>query len=250
MTKLVLLFTLVSCAVFSQDINNYKYVIVPKKFAIFNEQNKYNLNTSSKLLLEKYGFIAVMDDEIPTEIANNRCQSLFMDLIDNNGLLVTKLKIVLKDCAGAIVYETALGRSREKSFDIAFRSAFREAAKSFETLNYKYNGVGTVAVVAVKQSKLNNETVITDSNETSIVAAEPSKTVANNALYAQPISNGFQLVNTEPKVMYKIYTTSNSTVFIGFKGTQQGVFLKKNTDWYFEYYHQDKFYVEQVAVKF
>ena len=40
----------------AQNINDYKYVIVPAKFDAFKEPNKYNLNVNTKLLLQKYGW--------------------------------------------------------------------------------------------------------------------------------------------------------------------------------------------------
>lgn len=69
-------------------------------------------------------------------------------------------------------------------------------------------------------------------------------------LYAQPITNGFQLVNTEPKVIYKIYNTTVKDYFIASKGDLQGVLYAKDNQWFFEYYQNDKLISEQLEVKF
>ena len=99
----------------AQSVNDYKYVIVPAKFNAFKEPNKYNLNINTKLLLQKYGFeVFMIDDELPTEIANSRCKALFADVVEEKALMISKLKIVLKDCKDKVVFETAVGKSREK----------------------------------------------------------------------------------------------------------------------------------------
>jgi hypothetical protein len=42
-------------------------------------------------------------------------------------------------------------------------------------------------------------------------------------LYAQPIVNGFQLVNSTPKVVMKVFKTSSSTCLIAMRESIQGV---------------------------
>ncbi len=254
MKKLVLIFILGTFTTFSQTINDYKYVIVPEKFDFLKVANRFNLNTSTKLLLEKYGFIVYMNNqELPAEIANNRCESLTAHLMEENTVLQTKVKLLLKDCQGKVVYETQMGASREKDYAVAYNKAFREAAKSFETLNYKYNGSITTSLTE-KPLAINKSNVVTEdfkSSQTAIpTVGPPTHTFSNVHFYAQPIENGFQLVNTEPKVIYKIYNTSDPDVFFAAKGEQQGVFFKKENNWYFEYYQSNKLYSENVGVKF
>lgn len=255
MKKIVLsLILLLSFASFSQSINDYQYVIVPKKFDFFKTEDKYGLNTSVKLLLQKYGFKAYFNDE---DFANgnvgNRCDFLTADLVNESGLMVTKLRVLLKDCKGNVVYQTEVGSSREKLYSSAYNLALRDAAKSFETLNYQYNGsqpteksLGKIGEPA--EVKLATEAKV--ASETAMSTTKPTQVLVSGALYAQPIANGYQLVNTEPKVMYKIYHTSVKDYFIASKGDVNGVFFAKDNSWFFEYYQNDKLVSESVEVKF
>lgn len=87
MKKIILLFLLQFACGFAQNINDYQYVIVPKKFTIFNEEDKFKLNTLTKLVLEKYGFKPFFINDIPEEISKNRCQILFADLDEKKACL-------------------------------------------------------------------------------------------------------------------------------------------------------------------
>ena len=252
--KKYIVFLLFSLPIFSQSINDYQYVIVPIKFDFLKENDKFRLNTVTKLLLEKYGFKTYLSNEdIPYEILNNKCELLYASLSEDNGLFITKVKVVLKDCKENVVFETQFGSSREKDYVIAYNQALREAAKSFETLNYKYkeNQSSTKSKedsVKPTESKVASEIIRVSA--TDIPISGPTKTLANGQFYAQPIENGFQLVNTEPKVIYKIYNTSVPDFFIASKGEQQGVFFKMENSWFFEYYQFNKLYSENVGVKF
>ncbi|MGV9004255.1 hypothetical protein [Flavobacterium sp.] len=254
MKKIVLLFILTTFSMFSQTINDYQYVIVPAKYDFLKSDDRFNLNTTTKFLLEKYGFIVYMNNqELPNEIANNRCTSLTANLVNENTMLQTKVKLVLKDCQDKVVFETELGTSRAKDYAKAYNEAFRDAAKSFETLNYKYNGSNKT--VLAKKPTVTAQTNVTSevfkSSETAVpLNRNPTNTMANGHFYAQPIENGFQLVNTEPKVIYTLYNTSIPDFFIATKGEQQGVFFKKADNWYFEYYQSNTLYSENVGVKF
>ena len=69
-------------------------------------------------------------------------------------------------------------------------------------------------------------------------------------MYAQATANGYQLVDASPKVVYKLYATSRSDLFIAMKGNNQGILIQKENQWFFEYYENEKLVSEKVAVKF
>jgi hypothetical protein len=234
MKKILLLLVLfLTTTAFSQNVNDYEYVIVPAKFSFLKVDDKYRLNTNSRLLLQKYGFKSVFpSDSMPSEIANNNCKKLYFDLVEDNKLLITKIKIVLKDCREKVLFESDYGTSKEKELEIAYNKALREAGKSFDKLNYKYNG-----------------------KNNSSITQEPSKTIVSETdsetfYFAQPIANGFQVVDNEPKVIMKLYYTSQKNVFLGIKGTINGVVISKENHWFFEYYENGKMISELLNLKF
>jgi len=227
----------------AQSVNDYKYVIIPAKFDAFNDPNKYNLNVNTKLLLQKYGFeVFMIEDELPAEIANNRCKALFANVIEDKSFMVTKLKIVLKDCKEKVVYETALGKSREKEYKVAYNLAFRDAAKSFETLNYKYNGGNEIAVTTEEKQE--------PKEESKIYSLETNPENPEIFFFAQPINNGFQIVNSEPRVVMRLFNTSQKGVFIAVRGDEKGVVITKNGKWFFENYVDGKLVSEPINIRF
>lgn len=243
MKKIVLLFVLISSYAFSQSINDYEYVLVPAKFSIFKEKDKYRTSTNTKLLLQKYGFKSYfITDSIPTDIANTNCKKLTADLIEENSFFMTKVKIVLKDCQEKIIYETDFGSSREKDYTSAYIQALRDAGKSFEKLNYKYNG---------KSDLINAKSVAVS---IAVVPEVSTTTITENSsgvfYFAQPITNGFQVVDTEPKVIMKLYNTSQKNVFMAVKGAINGTVISKNGQWFFEYYDNGNLVSEPINLKF
>lgn len=249
MKKIVLVFILISGYAFSQTINDYQYVIVPAQFTDFKVNGKYSLNVSTKLLLQKYGFKAFLTtDSIPNEIANSNCKKLFADLVKDNGLLNVKIKIVLKDCRDKVLYESAYGESNEKELSIAYNIALREAAKSFEKLNYKYNGKNDIVT---KQVEIKNETTISEKLGGRVESTDINRSNSTSAFYfAQQITNGYQVVDSEPKVIMMLMNTSQKNVFIGAKGNINGVVISKNGQWFFEYYKDGNLVSEFLNLKF
>lgn len=226
--------------VVAQDLNNYKYALVPSKFSFSREKDEYRLNTLSKMFMQKYGFESYLDSEIlPSDFASDNCNKVYVDVIEDNSMMITKVKVVLKDCYNQVLFTSDEGKSRLKEYTAAYNQALREAFASFEKLNHQYNGN------VVSQKK--------ESQVEAKVEVKPTNSVASNvgaSLFAQPINNGFQIINAEPKVLYKIYKTSTKDFFIATKGTTQGVFFSRNNEWFFEYYQNDKLFSEKVEVKF
>ena len=63
-------------------------------------------------------------------------------------------------------------------------------------------------------------------------------------------ANGYQLIDSTPKVIMKVFSTSNKGCYIAVKGDIQGVLILKNNEWVFEYYQNDQLWSEVIAVKF
>jgi hypothetical protein len=242
MKKIVLLLVLVGNYAFSQSVNDYQYVMIPSKFSIFKEENKFNLNSLTKFMLKKYGFVALLPtDEISDEVANNNCKKLYADLANDNGLLNVKVKVILKDCKGNVVYETKFGKSNEKDLNTAYNIALREAGKSFETLNYKYNGKSE-ATTQVVESK--TEVTIP---KRSIEPTEISQ-LHSEPLFAKPFGeNGFQLLTNDtdvPRYVMTIYKTSSPDCYL----VNNSVLIRKSGKWFLEYYKEDKLVSELITI--
>ena len=233
----LLLFFFVFGTTFSQSINDYNTIIIPSKFNFLKETNQYRLNVLTKMFMDKKGFTTYFDtDELPTQLANNKCSSLFVDVLSDGNMFVTKLTVVLKDCRNKVLFTSIQGKSREKEYHAAYNEAIREAFASFEAIKYKYNG-------GVSNANLTSAVVV----ETKVANLN---SVNDLVLFAQPITNGFQLVDSTPRIWMKIYKTTSSTAFIAVKENLQGVLLLKNGEWFFEYYGNDILMSEKMTIKF
>ena len=103
---------------FSQtNLNNYKYVIVPKKYDFLKEEDQYRLNGLTKFLFEKYGFLTLMEgDDYPDDLLKNKCLALNSNVINDSGIFKTKLKIELEDCTDKVVFTSVFGETRESPY--------------------------------------------------------------------------------------------------------------------------------------
>jgi hypothetical protein len=246
---IVLLLVLASSLGFSQTVNDYKYAIVPSKFTFLKEKDQYRLNTLTKLLMEKYGFVTFFDTDIlPIEVAKNNCNKVFVEVQSNGTIFMTKLSIILKDCKNTILFTSVEGKSREKEYQTSYNQALREAFNSFYSLGYKYNGnnnLNSNSNVNAKESSNLKDSNLKDSN------LNEANIKANDlVLFAQPIENGFQLIDATPKVIMKIYKTSSPVCFIANKAGIQGVLISKENEWFFEYFDNSKLVSDKVEVKF
>jgi len=92
-----------------------------------------------------------------------------------------------------------------------------------------------------------------------IKQATPVKNAENKAgvpktmvvfLYAQPIPNGYQLMDDTSKVIMKIRNSSTKNVFIGQDNTKSGIVFKNDSVWIFEYYSGAELVQEELHIKF
>lgn len=252
----VLLLLLVSSFGIAQTLNDFKTVIVPLKYDFLKFENQYRIATLSKFNLNKVGLDVYYSNQlIPHEI--NRCAVLNYDIVKESGFLVTKLYVTFKDCYGKIVYQSKIGVSREKDFQLAYNDALNKAFESVYELEYQYNG-GANAIVEEKQVQSVKPKEIEEVKE--MVSVEPATTSivstattveSNQMLYAQALAGGnYQLIDSTPSIVMKIYKTSDANSFLAQKGNQQGILIKKDNQWFFEYYINDQLVSEKINVKF
>jgi len=251
----LLLFLLTSLS-FSQSLNDYKYAIVPSKFEFIKEKDQYRLNTLTKLLMEKYGFITYFDTDIlPNEVVENNCNKVYVDVKSNGNLFVTKLTVVLKDCKNTVVFTSVEGRSREKELQVAYNQALREAFTSFEKLDYKYSGKSNVKSNVnsnVNNNSNSNSNNNNNNNNNNNVKSNVKVPILNQNLFAKPLGeNLFQLLTNDtdiPNLVLTIAKTNNSSIFIVEEAMRQGVVYKNNNEWIFDYYENEKLISEKLNI--
>ncbi len=285
----LIVFLLGSLNGFAQvELNNYKYIIVPKKFDNFKKENKYKTSTLIKHLFTQEGFITAYDDALPEELNSNRCLGLLVFLNDESSLFTTKTSLILKDCSSQEVFRTQTGTSKIKDYNGAYSEALTEAFGSIKVLDYKYvpkNGNSEPLTVSFKndvknvekkimkepKNKVDDVVVIQEATpekqlyksnepvESNIKKAEPivakvDSIVANTpmaeVLYAQEIANGFQLVDSTPKIKIKLFKTSLPDYYIAQADNKNGAVYKKEGKWYFEYYSDNNLKTEELNIKF
>lgn len=238
-----IIFALFTVVGYSQNnINNYKYVIVPERFNFSRDDNQYGLNSTTRLLLEQKGFAALMSNEqLPPALAANRCNALVADVVQKKGLFVTNLTLLLRDCQGNIIFKSKEGKSREKEFPVAYDLALRDAFSSLNDVSYKYDS--TMAT--------NQQAAATPAAPSS--APAPAMAVGaeiTGTLYAQATPNGYQLIDTTPKKVLILLKTSMQDYYIAEAGASNGIVFKKNGEWIFEYYKDSKLVSQKLDVKF
>lgn len=285
---MLIAFFIVTSSFSQTNLNEYKYIIVPKQFSFLKNPDEYRMNSLAKFLFEKYGFTAFMEgEEYPNDFFDNRCAALRADLLKEPGMFKTKLKVVLKDCNDQVVYTSDIGESREKEFAKSYNQATRNAFKSFEALDYKYapKQGRTTAVIQPKTEAKNDvvaseiqklkeeiqslkkekeveiekivepkpEVVVPVKKEVIKVKEAVTATAVNvksksGVLYAQEIENGYQLVDSSPKVVYRIKSTSLNNVYL--IDSKDAIIYKKGNNWVTEYYEGNTLKQESLDIKF
>jgi hypothetical protein len=247
MKKLVFVFILFSTVAFSQNINNYKAIIIPLKYDFLKSENQYRLATLTKLNLQKAGFVAFYSNEdIPSEY-KDRCSLLTVDVKKESGFLMTKLAVVFNDCFGKLVFQSEMGKSKLKEYEAAYSEALNDAFRSINALNYKYelNQSPSKQLTQVSPVESDNSSI---SSSATVVQDSPNTNA--ELLYAQATPTGYQLVDASPRVVFKLNKTSVPTLYTAIKDIRQGVLIQKENQWFFEYYENDKLFSELVRVKF
>ncbi|REE08631.1 PD-(D/E)XK nuclease superfamily protein [Winogradskyella pacifica] len=220
-------FVIISCLGYAQkNMNDYKYIIIPKAYEFSKSDDQYQLNSLTKFLFNKYGYDAYFVEELPEDLKSDRCLGLIAEVSNDEGsLFKTKLEIILKDCYDVVIMKSQIGESRVKDYKKAYNEALREAFETFQNFNYEYASKESVEAkpkeekqsltyVEVKETSKIEETKVKPKDVTTKTAAISSNEVKQELYYAQAITNGFQLVNSEPKVVMILLNSSAKDVFI------------------------------------
>jgi hypothetical protein len=238
MKKIILAFLLLfSVGIFAQSLSDYQYVIVPLRYEFMKSDNEYRLSTITKFNLEKIGFQAFYNDNnLPKEIISNACSVLKVEALSVGSFMGTSLIIVFRDCQNNIVYQSEIGKSKEKEYAKAFPDALTKAFVSVSYQNYSYQPV----------TKKTSKPIFATSEITFVNTV----LVNENALKAIPIAGGFNLVDRMQQIVFKLTSAGKNDFYLAQKGTLSGVVFLKGADWFFEYILADNLISEKVEIQF
>ena len=288
------LITIFACFMFfgvqsQANLNQFKYVIVPKTFEFSKKTDQYQLNSLTKFLLEKENFQTFfIDESFPDDLFKDRCLALNANVINESGMLRTKLLLEFKDCNNNIVFTTIMGDSKEKEYKKAYHEALREAFRSFQSYDHAYKpraveneelvqakSIETpilekvpevspqstekmIAVLPVSKTNPVPQTTpeppvkekIVKSKEIKSNVETPKVNESNleNILYAQAIANGFQLVDNTPKVVHTIIYSGKKDIYM-VKG-KDAVIYRLDDNWVIAEQVGDNLEVNRIKIKF
>ncbi len=121
------------------ELNPYKYIIVPKQYDFLKIENQYRLNSYTKFLFDKQGYqVFYNDDDFPEDLKSNPCLALTANVVDESSIITTKLFLVLENCGRDEVFRSIEGRSKIKEFDKTYIDALKKCFVSVQKLNYVY----------------------------------------------------------------------------------------------------------------
>ncbi|WP_086476035.1 hypothetical protein [Arenibacter amylolyticus] len=271
------------------ELNKYKYIIVPVKLDAFKQENQYQTSTLIKYLLVENGFNAVYDNAMPEDLLNNRCLGLVLSLNDDSSMFTTKLTLSLKDCFSKEVYVTKEGRSKEKDFKAAYSGAIKESMQSLSDVDYQYqpaankepvtisfkDDVKRISQTATQAPKNSTHDPVVQQKATlkeqsykdltpaqsdfkqgegqlTETATQVKNVVESDVLYAQAIPNGYQLVDSTPKIVMILQQTSFSNFYMAKPNWQEanGILYKRGGNWVFEYYEGGELMNKKMNIKF
>lgn len=149
-------------------LNQYKYVVVAAQYEFQSEQNQYDFNDLTIFLLKKSGLNTLKTGGVfPADYNIGTCNALNVN-IQVTGFLSQNMTIDFVDCTGKVVYSIE-GKSREKEYRKAYHECIREALKSLDGYQYRYNPVNSMVVTKAPQS-----------NEEEIIEPEPFEESVND----------------------------------------------------------------------
>ena len=118
----------------------------------------------------------------------------------------------------------------------------KEANTQAEVSTKMEEPVKEATTIVEKETPKKAEKVI--SSETASI----KKASTSSILYAQEISNGFQLVDSTPKVVYKIIKTGANNVFL--VESLSAIIYKEGNNWILEHYTGNTLMKEKLNIKF
>jgi hypothetical protein len=216
-----------------------KAIIISNKYEFQKEKNTYNINTMLKAILVSNSYQVFFDDEeLPVEIAQNKCNALTGVLIDNSNLLVRKIKFQIRDCQNNLLFETAEVKTREKDI----QNAYIEIIKLLSPELKKYD----TTIIQEKE-------VVATSELVDVPKISEFKTYLNCKLKQTFGNPQAEVTDSNDNILLSLQKTKNPNVFIAVstnlisisKENITGIFTKTGNKGVFEYYLNYEYMVEE-----
>ncbi|EKT4549395.1 hypothetical protein JE952_001010 [Flavobacterium psychrophilum] len=249
----ILVFALISSVTYSQSsLNDYEMAIIPSKFEFQKEDNQYRISSTIKAFLKQKGFEAyVSTDVLPEGFLDYNCNKIFVNVLEENTLFSTRIKIEFKNCKQLVLFTTDLGESREKELGKGYNQALLLALKSFDKARYKFSGKTYYDEEA--QEKIKSRDVHSISSEvTKITKSEKGvtyeKVTKQDALVTSEVF--VKVVNQANQQELLLYKTSREGIYLCNQNGKNGVVFAKDEVWFFEYLESGKLISEKLDVNF
>jgi hypothetical protein len=83
-----------------------------------------------------------------------------------------------------------------------------------------------------------------------MVQKPKTKIDLEKTLYAQPTDNGFQLVDSTPQLVMKLFKTSQPDFYTAQFQNQTGMVFKRDNQWFFEFTQEGTLKTVPLTIKF
>jgi hypothetical protein len=237
MKKIVFILVLVmsTLGLYAQSLNSYKYAIVPTKFQWQSRDNQHRLSTLTKALFSEAGFTVFYDNEqLPVDVASDRCNKVYVDVDNVSSLLNIKLEIVIRDCTNKEIFRSKAGTSKEKNFETAYHASLRQAFGSIAASGYRYDrpvNTSSKTDVAVK------------------ISEKPSTNTVSGYT-VEEVSTGFLIIETSTStIVLKLQRTDKPDHYIASSRGRNGTAYKSGNAIVFDYYEGDQLRSETFNVQ-
>lgn len=166
-------------------LDSYKYIIVPKKFDFLKKENQYRINSQTKYLFNKNGFLTLLKgQDYPDDLLSNPCLGLEANVIDESNTFTSKVRVSLTNCQDQVVYTSEQGRSKEKEYAKSYSLALNNAFNSIAQMDYQFN-----PELALVPSFASAETELAEVESASQPISEPKPTEASVVTAVVPVAD-------------------------------------------------------------
>jgi len=158
------------------ELNPYKYIIVPKQYDFLKKENQYRVNSYTKFLFDKEGYQVFYDDsEFPEDLKLDPCLALTANVLNESNTFTTKIFLVLENCAREEVFRSMEGRSKLKEFDKTYMDALKKCFVSVQELNYVYEPKSLTQESSKIENSPSNTEITTVAVTTATIPEEPGE---------------------------------------------------------------------------